>query len=137
MNCTHTPEVLAGWKVIDPLDQRIRQNEVVGTTDALSEEHADGPGKIWVVINVDVVAGNLRVRGVGPVEQSRYCYGCATYWRERRGRRRHWRGVHNMHDQGRRGEASDIVCRHSANTVVDVRDFVSPSCVELCSKLNQ
>ena len=59
----HAPEVVAG--------RQVRHQHVVGTADVLDQQDAERAVKCRVVVDVEVVARYLRIRGVGPVELER------------------------------------------------------------------
>ena len=71
VNGAYAPEVSARREVIDALLQRVRHEHVVGAGDPPDQQHADDAREVRIVVDVDVVAGNLWVRRVGPVKRER------------------------------------------------------------------
>ena len=136
MNGTHTPEVRARREDIGALDQRIRHDHVVGSGDPLDQQHADGAQEVGLVVDVDVVAGDLRVRRVGPVERERQRHRGPADRRQQCGRRRNRRGVRDLDAQRRRREAAHAARRHRHDAVEGV-ERVAPSGAEARPELQR
>src|SRR4030095_7207970 len=64
MQCTYAPEIFTRRK-------KIRRDHEIRAGDARKKEHAETSGEVWVGIDVEIVAGHLRIRGIRPIEKER------------------------------------------------------------------